>query len=461
MKSKSICSVALCGALLSSPVYADPCGMVPPIWSANVPNVITRVGPQQTYVFFEKGMETFVIRPAFSGKIDQFGMLIPFPSPPAIRKVDDNIFDQVKKAIDPPMINLWVRPQPRRFPSAVAMGAVQESAPAEQSLKFDQVRVLKQEAVGMYEVAVLEAGSAGALKRWMEDHEYRFPDGMEDTTNEYVKDKWCFVAIKARVGNKGAVQPKPGMRKANPQLPAGATFDGAVQAMGFRFKTKELVVPMRLSAFNKGRLRNVMYLMSDRPLKVRQLESGMVRRQISGKDLDRNLNTLLPVRVRGGRVSQVTAAHLKRIRKKRDPKPHNGLAFALFASDLKAAQSGELSHPHESSEKALLNIGESLGLRGKEIDALHRKAIKEEQAQIFRGARKRLRRMTLTVIDGDFPRDLLAQENLRFERFAMKRKDNHPGMYDAKNLGPGQPLDEMVFWGRPKHLRKKKWWRVP
>ena len=69
--------------------------------------------------------------------------------------------------------------------------------------------------------------------------------------------------------------------------------------------------------------------------------------------------------------------------------------------------------------------------------------------------------MTLTVIDGDFPRELLGQENLEFEAFAMKKKDNHPGRYDTKNLGPGQALGKNVFWGRPKHLRKRRWWRVP
>ena len=43
----------------------------------------------------------------------------------------------------------------------------------------DTVRVLREEAVGMYEVAVLEAGSAEALKRWMTQHKYKYPQGMD------------------------------------------------------------------------------------------------------------------------------------------------------------------------------------------------------------------------------------------------------------------------------------------
>ncbi len=54
-------------------------------------------------------------------------------------------------------------------------------------LREDEVRVLRQEAVGMYEAAVLEAGSAAALKRWMDDHGYKYPAGMDAVCEEYVK----------------------------------------------------------------------------------------------------------------------------------------------------------------------------------------------------------------------------------------------------------------------------------
>ena len=76
--------------LMPAPANADPCGMVPPIYTgAEAP--ITRIGLQQTYVYFDDGVESFVIRPGFRGKIDSFGMLIPFPTPPSLRKVPDNI----------------------------------------------------------------------------------------------------------------------------------------------------------------------------------------------------------------------------------------------------------------------------------------------------------------------------------------------------------------------------------
>ena len=445
--------------LFAATAQADPCGMVPPLWSMSVANAIERVGLQQTYVFFKDGVETFVIRPAFTGKVDQFGMLVPFPSPPSIRKVPDAIFSHIANAVDPPEVPLWLSRRGRNAQFRAAPMPTSVSRAALASLGYSDVRVLRQEAVGMYEVAVLEAGSARALKRWMTDHEYRFPDGMEDVANDYVAAGWCFVAVKARVGQKRGVEPRPGMRAVDSKLPPGATFDGAVQAMGFRFQVAELVVPMRLGAFNPGELRNVVYLLSDEPMKVRQLPKDFVKRQVSGADLRRNVAELLPVRVHGGPVSDVTEEQLQQLRPQRDPAPHNRLARELFTGDLRAALSGELSHPHEEEEKVLLAIGEELGLRGPAIDALHRQALAESKAAADDDMLAELERLTLTVIDGDFPRALLQRENLWFETYRMPEFENRLAYYDAKRNGRGAQLGGEVFWGTPKHLTAEPWWR--
>ena len=73
----------LCSAIAFWPssALADPCGMVPPIYVTDNTSLV-RVGDEQTYVFFKDGLETFVIRPGFSGKVEDFGMLISFPTPP-------------------------------------------------------------------------------------------------------------------------------------------------------------------------------------------------------------------------------------------------------------------------------------------------------------------------------------------------------------------------------------------
>ena len=66
---------------------------------------------------------------AFEGQVDESGMLIPFPSPPAVRKVAEETLQHVAAAVDPPAVPVEVVqemaagisrdavPQPfRRFP---------------------------------------------------------------------------------------------------------------------------------------------------------------------------------------------------------------------------------------------------------------------------------------------------------------------------------------------------------
>ncbi|MBT4864184.1 MAG: DUF2330 domain-containing protein [Planctomycetaceae bacterium] len=437
------------------PAWSDPCGMVPPI---DIPLAqqdgtppIVRVGVQMTYVFYKNGIETFVIRPGFEGKTDEFGMLIPFPTPPEIRKVPDEIFAHIAAAIDPPEVELDLRPQVGfgggfgglggGLGGVGGIGGGGFGGGLGMRLKKDVVRVVREEAVGMYEVAVLEAGSAAALKKWMDDHGYRFPDGMQDVCNDYIRKSWGFVAVKSKVGRKAGVDPKPGMRKVNPNLPDGATFDGHVQAMGFRFRSRRLEVPMRLSAFNKGPLHNIIYLLSDDPAAVRSIGINTVVRQVPGLQLKRNLTQPLPVRLLGavikrGRITNLTRDQLKALKKERNPAPKNGVARELFESDLLAVRKNRLSHPSEESEKQLLQISERLGLRGDEVDAMHKEEMTKSKQDEAGNALDMLNRMTLTVIDGDLPRKVLARDNLTFYRFKMRTSRNSPRYYDA-NLGKG------------------------
>ncbi len=434
------CAVVVLAAQ-AQPAHSDPCGMVPPaIMIEGDP--IVRIGAQKTYVFYKNDIETLVLRPGFKGKVDEFGMLIPFPSPPEIRKVDDNIFPHIAAAIDPPEVMAWVQRRWRRRPmSKSARGApsamADSAAEDEAGLGYNEVRVVRQEAVGMYDVAVLEAGSAEALKKWMDSNGFRYPDGMDDPVNDYVAARWAFVAVKTQVGQKKGVNPRPGMRKADAKLPPGSTFDGHVQAMGFRFETKELVVPMRLSAFNPGKLRNIVYILTDKPQRIDRIPNRFVVRQISGKELYRNVTGPLPLRVIGGTYADLNQWQKDNLKNQRDPKPHNGLAKTLFASDLLAVRKGRLSNPFEDKEKDLLAIGERLGLRGLHIDNLHAAELDKERDKATKVALRGLKGMTLTIVDGEFRRETIAEDNLAFAAHRMPKARNNKQSYDARRMGPG------------------------
>ena len=422
-------------AVITRDTLADPCGMVPPI-SVGRPPVLARVGKQQTYVFFKDGIETFVIRPGFTGDIDNFGMLIPFPTPPAIRKVSDDIFPQIAAAVDPPEVIVNLRP-----PVALSLRAnalMEKSSASRDGLAFQEsrVRVIRQEAVGMYEVAVLEAGSAAALKKWMSRNGFRYPTGMDEVCDDYVDENWCFVAVKTKVGQKLGVDPAPRQRNVTEALPRGSVFDGFVQGMGFRFRTEKLVVPMRLSAFNEGELRNIIYLLTDGPKRINSISESTVRRQLKGNEIYRNLIDPLPLRLIGGTEQDLRRWTLEGLAQRRNPDPKNGAAKRLFAADLLAARDSVLALPQEETEKSLLAVGEHFGLRGPEIDALHSAVLRKSADQSVKQALTDLSAMTLSVIDGDFPRKVVAGENLTFANYIMPETRNRAAVYDALRHGP-------------------------
>ncbi len=418
--------------LLSSSAVADPCGMVPPIHITNTPDVIQRIGAQRTYVSFRDGMETIALRPGFEGKIDEFGMLIPFPSPPAIRKLDDSTFAHIEAAVDPPTVNVHIY-DPRRYmleslSYAMADAPMATAAPEaeEEPLRYNEVRVLREEAVGMYQVAVLEAGSASALGKWMTDNGYQYPDGMDDVANEYVGEGWCFVAVKAKVGQAPGVAPQPGMRGVNPDLPDGASFDGYVQGMAFRFETDEPVVPMRLSVFNGPDPRNVVYMLADKPVKIEGMADSLVVRQLSGEELHGHLTEPLDVVYHNGNERDVRDSDRQMIEGMRSADPYLHIARDLFAADLLAARTGQLSLPFEELEKELLAVSEAFGLRGEGLDALHAEALAEAKSLAVQGALDDVREMHLSVIDGVYDGDLLAAKNIQFSTYEMPdSRNNH------------------------------------
>ena len=79
-----------------------------------------------------------------------------------------------------------------------------------------------------------------------------------------------------------------------------------------------------------------------------------------------------------------------------------------------------MSLPHEEKEKELLAIGEQLGLRGGAIDKQNARALKEESEKAVAASLKDIQEMTLTVVDGDFPREVLANQNLTFASYEMR-----------------------------------------
>jgi len=421
------------GLMLSA--MADPCGMVPPMWIDIAQPGIERTGLQQTWVFHRDGVQTIAIRPGFTGTVDEFGMLVPLPAVPSLRKIDDRTFDHLAAAVDAPVVDVYIQNNQwaGRRARSVEMAAGAMTVDEEMPVAEDQVVVVKTEAVGMYEVAVLEAGSPRALRRWMEDHDYRYPDGMEATVQDYVAEGWLFVAIKASVGRGSGVEPSPGMRSTNPDK-NGAAFDGYVQGMAFRFAIDEPVVPMRLSTFNGDDTHNRVYMLTEDPVRITGLSGDLVQRQVRGATVWDNLTDPLELVVHS--LGPLWPSERDNLEAQRDPERFSGAARDLIEADLLAASTGELSLGFEELEKELLGVGEALGMRGPELDALHRVVLDAERSGLTDDALADVDGMVLTVFDGDFDREHLQTTNLTFERWTMPRDLNSRSHFDLRPPGP-------------------------
>lgn len=388
--------------------------MVPPIALTEGAPELTRKGDQLTYVFFKDGIEDIALRPAFEGKLTDFGMLIPFPSPPEIRKVSDDIFVHLHNVAEPPVIEINLRPR-RGGGGFIDIG---------DSLMFFEmgakVRVIREEAVGMYQVAVLEAANPKALAEWMTAHGYIYPTGMDKACEDYIKDGWCFVAVKANIGSKAKADPQPGMRKVEPEV-KDAAFEGAVQAMGFRFRVKEPVIPMRLSAFNAGRLFNRVYILTDHPCRINELPDSLVKLQLPGAKVYSHLTDPLEIKVIGGTfIDAARMGYMDDLDEERDPKPRNGKAGKLFASDLSSIAHQQLSRPHEDHQKELLRINERFNLRAPVIDKMIEELIETLYTGAYAMTEDAFEGLTLTVIEGDFPRETIAAKNLTLGKYQVE-----------------------------------------
>jgi hypothetical protein len=207
------------------------------------------------------------------------------------------------------------------------------------------------------------------------------------------------------------------LRSVNPDRPKGSSFDGFVQGLGFRFETPEPVVPMRLSVFNGEGPRNVVYMLTDQPVKMQDVPATLVQRQLSGEQLHSNLTQPIEQVFVGGDPKTVEN-QLAALEPQRDPGLYNGVARDLFAGDLLALRTGQLSLDVEEEEKELLNISEALSLRGPEIDGLHGTFMKTQRAIAVDGALDDIKEMHLSVIDGVLPSQVLAGQNLSFETYS-------------------------------------------
>ena len=137
---------------------------------------------QQAVIFFEDGVETLILSTSFKGDADNFAWVIPTPTRPKVEKASKEIFTALRDLTE--VIENYPRPQGLK---GVQFGL--EDA-------IMNVHVLEEKKIEYYDIAVLAADDKDALARWLNEHDYHFPEQYSYVLDSYIKNKWVFTAVK-------------------------------------------------------------------------------------------------------------------------------------------------------------------------------------------------------------------------------------------------------------------------
>ncbi|MCE9581975.1 MAG: DUF2330 domain-containing protein [Planctomycetes bacterium] len=182
-------------------------------------------GDQRVFIYHRNGMEDLVLQAAIKGNGSDFGMVLPLPAVPDIRKVERAFFDDLFD-----LTRTRVLQDLSEKAAAGAGGRMQED-----HAERERVEVVKKDVVGPFETVVLKAKKMDALIDWLDENKYKTTDENKALMQSYLDKGWFFVAVKVTVEGQ-----KTG-------------FDGRAQPMGFRFPTKEIVLPTKMASIvDKG-----------------------------------------------------------------------------------------------------------------------------------------------------------------------------------------------------------------
>ncbi len=114
------------------------------------------------------------------------------------------------------------------------------------------VQVLGREVIGDYDVARLSAGESGELQRWLDLHGYTIAAGAGPILDQYIAQKWTFVAVK---------------------LAQERAASGMLRPIRIAFETQQIVYPMRFGSLAQQPLDVLLYVLADQRVEIPEMET--------------------------------------------------------------------------------------------------------------------------------------------------------------------------------------------
>lgn len=233
---KPLLHILLLFVTFSTNILADGCF----VWRWNKKRDITEPS-QKALVCYKDGNETLVLQVKFSGTASEFGWLVPVPSKPVIKALEDN---------ENPFPQLSYYNQKRRNKREKRLS---KSGFGGKDTEKRTV-VLEHSFKGVYETAILSSNSSKSLQNWLKTHEFNISEEAKIILDDYINRKWLFAAFK--------------IRTAIDSLELQKLKTGELQSISLKFKTDRPVYPMKISSINKGMTDLQIYTLSEGGLRL-------------------------------------------------------------------------------------------------------------------------------------------------------------------------------------------------
>lgn len=174
---------------------------------------------QKAVLWYDGQTETMIVSINFSGNTDDFAWVIPVPGKPEVNEGVDELFTGLQQ-LTAPVTN-------QSYGSGGFLGL------AQLSLKESPVTVVETKRVDIYDIAVLTAENTTALRGWLEDNGYEYPQSREYLLRSYVNKDWYFVAAKVTTEAVGYA--------------GGQLKTGHATPLKIVFPTARMVYPLKIS----------------------------------------------------------------------------------------------------------------------------------------------------------------------------------------------------------------------
>lgn len=171
---------------------------------------VVRIAAEEALVVWDpaRRVEHFVRAATFDTTAKDFGFLVPTPTVPTLAAEDPSLFRLLAQHSVPEVI---VRHPLVLSPTLGCAAFMLLSRGARESAVLSSaaapVRVLAAQQVGGYDAVVLEADSAGALSRWLDEHRYATTPALTAWLAPYIERRWKITAFKIAAPDPDAPEP--------------------------------------------------------------------------------------------------------------------------------------------------------------------------------------------------------------------------------------------------------------